>query len=151
MSLIAIVHADLLTSNEQYIGHQCNCVSKSAAGLAKALFKKYPYANDYKNRKYADIPGTATIHGNGKNKRFIVNLFGQFEPGAVKSEPRTTWFRQALNQFASLVHDQHITFGLPYNIGCGLAGGNWAEYLTILDEFVKSNPNIQLTLYKYEP
>jgi hypothetical protein len=38
---------DLLDATEQFIAHQCNCISQNAGGLAFYLFKKFPYANVY--------------------------------------------------------------------------------------------------------
>lgn len=45
---IKIVEGNLLDSKEQYIGHQCNCVTSHAKTLAEQIFKKYPYADTYK-------------------------------------------------------------------------------------------------------
>ena len=39
---IKVINGNLLEAQEQYIIHQCNCVSVNAKTLAKQLFDKYP-------------------------------------------------------------------------------------------------------------
>ena len=57
--MIVVVEGDLLSIETDYIAHQCNCVTKAARGLAKALFAKYPEANIYRQRgMQPDKPGT---------------------------------------------------------------------------------------------
>lgn len=62
-SKLNIRTGDLLQATEQYIAHQCNCVSRGARGLAKTLFAKYPHANVYQSRKSPSQPGTILVHG----------------------------------------------------------------------------------------
>ena len=52
---------DLLHCTEQYIVHQTNCVTKRAAGLAKALFQVFPHADCYKGRTEHGQPGALRI------------------------------------------------------------------------------------------
>lgn len=66
--MIEIISGDLFTAQEQYIAHQCNCVTKRAAHLAKDMFAKYPYANIYKGRTQPDKPGHLIIRGNGQDQ-----------------------------------------------------------------------------------
>lgn len=40
----------------------------------------------------------------------------------------------------------HVAF--PYGIGCGLAGGNWEEYRTVLEEFAEANPQYAIVIVK---
>ena len=67
--MIEIISGDLFTAQEQYIAHQCNCVTKRAAHLAKDMFAKYPYANIYKGRTQPDKPGHLIIRGNGQESK----------------------------------------------------------------------------------
>jgi len=79
MNEVTIIEGDLLEADEQYIIHQCNCkTTGDAAGLAAAIFKKYPKANVYKNRPKESVPGTIVIRGN------VIALYGQYYPGKIK-------------------------------------------------------------------
>lgn len=150
MSLI-IKECDLLESDCKYIVHQTNCITTNAAGLAKILFEKYPHANIYKDRKSPDIPGTIKICGNGENQRYIINLMGQYYPGRDRDAPlkRKQWFFQGLRNIANIDDIQNI--GFPYEIGCGLAGGNWDEYykmITIFADYIFNKDKTQVIICK---
>lgn len=73
---ISIIDKPIFEGSETYLVHQCNCITQNTAGLATALFNRYPYANTYKNRKRGDdVPGTIKIMGDGTtDKRFIVKI-----------------------------------------------------------------------------
>lgn len=155
MTIIKI-NGDLLKSNEQYIVHQCNCVTNNAANLAKTVFTKFPYANCYNNRKEKDVPGTIKIFGDGITNRYIINLFGQFGPGPPKNNfdnkgNRYAWFRQGLFEISKIPDLKSIAF--PERIGCGVAKGNWVDYLEILmkfENYVNGKSNVQVYLYNNE-
>ena len=132
------IHADMLLGNEAYIVHQTNCVTNTAAGLAKRIFTDLPYANVYTGRKHPSRPGSIRIMGDGKTRRFVVNLFGQFAPGKAtprgvdSAANRLRYFRQGLANLADHISTEHqgrtIDIAFPANIGCGMAGGDWAKY-----------------------
>lgn len=72
--MVTLVEGDLLLAEDDFIGHQCNCVTQNSAGLAAALFTKFPYANDYSTVR---TPGRYRIYGD-KDHRYVVNLLGQY-------------------------------------------------------------------------
>lgn len=151
---IQIINDDLLNAKEDYIVHQCNCVSNDAKTLAEKIFKKYPYANSYKNRTTStrSIPGTIEIFGNGTNKRFIINAYAQFYPSTNKyqndnAEKRIKWFEECLNKISEIENINTKTIAMPYNIGCGAGGGNWIEYYKLIRKFARRE-KIYVTLYK---
>lgn len=147
MSLI-VINKSILNADEQYIAHQCNCMSKTSAGLAKSLFDKFPYANVYSQRTSPDKLGTIKICGDGIYKRYVINMFAQYYPGKSKYDNdsvkiRLKAFENCLAQI-SLINDlESIAF--PYNIGCGLAGGDWDAYLGLIEKFSLTN---NVYLYK---
>jgi len=157
--MIEIVTSNLLDAKEKYICHICNCVSHSAAGVAKQLFLKYPYSNDYVNRKSVTTPGTINIKGNGKDQRYIVNLFAQYYPGKSKYEnslldgimARERFFSECLTLLSYTKNLESIA--MPFNIGCGLAGGNWERYYSIIEKFaidIHKSQGAIVKLYKLE-
>ena len=83
------LHDDICDSTTEYIVHQTNCVSRTAGGLARTLFHRYPYADCYAHRQTRSTPGTVNIRGNGTDTRYIVNLHGQIYPGAPRCHRHT--------------------------------------------------------------
>jgi O-acetyl-ADP-ribose deacetylase (regulator of RNase III) len=171
---IEIVKGDLLECSAEVICHQCNCVSRHAAGLAKDLFEKYPWADCYKNR------GTASENGNYKAGSIfmirdlvqilrpkkhvpltVINIFGQVYPGKPRwgtdsKEKRKEYFGQALETLSELLmidppgigrDEIYNQIAFPYKIGCGLAGGNWDDYYAMLEKFA-SKIDMPVVIYK---
>lgn len=158
---INVVEKDLLEASEDYIAHQCNCVTNQSKYIAQQIFDKYPYSNTYKKRtvdkKTHHCPGTIDINGNGKDERYVINMYSQYYPSQSKysndsRKLRTEWFKKCLDIIGKELNNRNkdATLAMPYKIGCGSAGGNWEEYVKILTDFVNQY-KIRLTLYKYEP
>ena len=148
---ITILEDNILNSNEEYILHNCNCVSKYSKGLAKIIFDKYKYSNTYLYRKENSIPGTIDIMGNkNKNQRLVINLYGQYYPGKYNNsndsyENRLKWFKQGLDKVSKIENIKSIA--IPYNIGSGLAEGNFEDYLDIIKK-LDEELNINIVFYK---
>ena len=146
--MLQIVNGDLLESKCTIIAHQCNCKTQSAAGLSATIFAKFPYADVYSSRTTPSIPGTVEICGNGREERYVANMFAQRYPSVSKwkndtSEMRQQWFRSCLDLIADFVMNsglKNVSVGFPYLIGCGLAGGKWDEYEGMLREWSKTAP-----------
>ena len=134
-----IIKGNILDTDAKYILHQCNCVSAKSSGLAYQIFDKFPYANCYQIRTSPDKPGTIKIFGNGKDKRFIINAFAQVYPGGPSKNDdetlREQWFQDCLNCVMNIKDLESIA--LPFNIGCGLAKGNWNHYYKIIERFAE--------------
>jgi O-acetyl-ADP-ribose deacetylase (regulator of RNase III) len=152
--MIEIISGDILFAKEKYIAHQCNCVSKNAGGVAWAIFDKYPYSNVYANRIEPSKMGTIDIRGNDIDQRYIINMFAQYMPGTPIDS--TSIFDSANIREKSFYHcllrivkipDLH-SIAFPYKIGCGLAGGNWTNYLGNLNNFSEHKQNVRVVIYK---
>jgi O-acetyl-ADP-ribose deacetylase (regulator of RNase III) len=146
-----LVEGDLLDHDAQYIAHQCNCTSKGAANLAKAVFSKYPYANIYneRNRKepFWHKPGELYIRGGIGEGRFIINMTAQVLPGGPgktlevapgmsiveTTETREKLFVECLKKIKTIETLRSIAF--PWRIGCGVAEGDWNRYRMVIDRF----------------
>jgi O-acetyl-ADP-ribose deacetylase (regulator of RNase III) len=141
--MINIVYGSILDAKEKYIAHQCNCVTTHAAGVAKAIFDKFPYSDVYKDRTTLDELGTIKIMGNGIEDRFIINMFAQYLPGHSKIPDHPTdgliarqrHFYSCLVKIAKIPDLESIAF--PYGIGCSMGGGNWTYYSGFLGHFAK--------------
>jgi O-acetyl-ADP-ribose deacetylase (regulator of RNase III) len=143
--MLNIINGNLLDSDCQYIAHQCNCYSRRGAGLASAIFKAFPWADVYSSRSErgndASLFGSITFHGDPKRgQRHVINIYGQLKPGkpspgSDSAASRLEAFSKALDQIAEAPGLKSI--GFPYGIGCGLAGGDWNEYESLLKDFAE--------------
>ena len=165
---------DLLNCNCNIIVQQLNCLCVKPHGLSAAISEKYPYANIYKQRrqlftKNLAIPEDRGVPGHitwsDSNNPIIVGLYGQYDFGKAypksyrpKHDPvetrqlREEWFKQALDNLKfkiekeNMNHDK-IVIAFPYQIGCGLAGGNWTNYEKMLQDF-SLNINCKVKIIK---
>ncbi len=118
------------------------------------------------------VPGTYEVftHPNEDDHPVIVCLMAQWAPGkpgayervypAVSTgerdtyENRLAWFREAMTDFVRHCVDTKVDFSaeplcIPYQIGCGLAGGNWDEYQKVLQK-IEDTFNIEFIVYKLD-
>jgi O-acetyl-ADP-ribose deacetylase (regulator of RNase III) len=152
--MINTVIGNLLDAPEQYIAHQCNAMSKGAAGLARALFNRFSYADTYSKRIVPNQPGTIQVLGNGTSERLIINMYAQYYPGNPvpgnwdDKIARERYFKDCLDAIAKLPDLKSIAF--PFGIGCGLAGGNWENYSKMLEDFAAIIPDVKVVLYRLE-
>jgi len=143
-----LMRGDLLDAKEDLIVHQVNCVSKGTChGLAKQLFTKFPQSDCYSRRAANGIPGTTEILGR------VASLTGQFGSGDSKTaadshEQREKWFKKALEDLASQGKAKGIkSVAMPWQIGCGIGGGNWDKYKALVEEFSASS-GIKVKFYQ---
>jgi O-acetyl-ADP-ribose deacetylase (regulator of RNase III) len=144
--MLKIIEGNILGATESYIAHQCNCRSRDAKGVAKAIFTRFSFADCYATRWEPDVPGTINIAGDSRFKVKIINMFAQYYPGKP-SEPddteqmRKKWFVSCLK----LIADKKInSIAMPLHIGCGLAGGDSVFYRKAIEMLAAK---IDITLY----
>lgn len=157
--MIEIITGDLLEAKEKYICHQTNTIStNSAAGIARAIFDKYPYADCYLSRTEQDKPGTIDIKGDGKENRLIINLMGQVYPGGIRYPKssldglaaRRKYFYSCLLRLAKVPDLESVAF--PWRVGCGLGGGDWEGYylgtIRNFSEYINEKQNAKVFIYR---
>ena len=156
VTMLEIIQKSITEVDAKYIAHQCNCLTTKAAGVAAVIFNAFPYADVYRTRNNYDVrvsleqpssknkrdqPGTIEICGNGKDQRFVINMFAQVYPGSPKYtesnldgyDARKKYFAKCLDLIVEIKDLESIAF--PYKIGCNLAGGDWENYQKMLEEF----------------
>jgi hypothetical protein len=106
---------NILDCEETVLCHQCNCVSKNSAGLAKQIYDKWERANVYKLDRGNELAGSIlfsnnipSISCNGDDIEIIpthgpiiCNMFAQIYPGRPRwgidsKENRLKYFRTCL-------------------------------------------------------
>lgn len=160
--MIKIVDGDLLQANIPLIAHQTNCLGVMGAGIAKAIKNKWPdvyiqYKDFCKDFNYSRVLlGLAQLcKTNDSPIKYVANLFGEYsyiEP-IVPNETRHTDY-YALEQTLLALKDDCIAsgikeIGIPYKLGCGLAGGDWDNVVyPMLQKLFEKDPEITLYIYK---
>ena len=142
--MIHILNGNLLRSNCDIIAHCSNCQGGFGSGIAGQIRKEFPYAyeafkNDNRSPKeklgtYSVGLSDSFIDSSNFNIRSydIFNLYGQFDYGNDGKKyidydalfRATTLMMEKINDWKSL-STKSFKIGMPYLIGCGLAGGDW--------------------------
>jgi hypothetical protein len=162
MTILQTIPGDLLQSDVHFIAQQTNCLTVRCHGLSLAIANRFPtHGNHYARRRPVrhgnntacvddrSVPGTVDISEH-KGEPSMIFMHCQWSPGDPMgkwpkyypkcpfgryetTQDREFWFQQALDQL-----DQRIPtgqyVGVPANIGCGLAGGNWTTYKSMLEQ-----------------
>ena len=150
-----VINGDILKSDATFIAHQINCVTTTAKGLSKSIFDKYPNANIYKSSTKRIVG--KTYYDFTRNGKVIFHLAGQIRPGKPTIHypdryiDRISYFKScmiSLEQEIEYLKQQYnikkeIVVAFPYGIGCGLAGGKWVDYESILQD-----SSLNIVLYK---
>ena len=143
--MITRVKGNLLDypSKGYFIVHQCNCSSGYVLGLAQQIYKKFPEADTRGCQFDLELFGTYSVVG------AVVNLFAQRFPGEPRkfvqadridhASARLSAFNQSFRQFLFDVSPGGVA--LPWQIGCGMAKGNWKQYLELIEDIAKDFPN----------
>ena len=161
--MIKIVNGDLLQSNLPLIAHQTNCLGVMGAGIAKSIKNMWnivyiQYTNFCKNLGYSKnlLLGKCQICITGESPiGFVANLFGEysFTESVAPYENRHTDYdalKKALLDLKAFCEDYDIKeLGIPYKLGCGLAGGDWDGVVyPMLQELFANDSTITLYIYK---
>ena len=128
---------DLLTEPDlTHIAHQANLFHCFGAGLALQIARLFPYAEEADLRTpFGDDRklGTYSVGVSGDDRPNVVNLYTQdgFGPGSTDLAA----MREALENLHDflLLGDRIACLGLPYRLGCGLAGGSWPKVYGVIE------------------
>jgi len=145
---VVIVPGDILTYPSNWICHQCNCTTRTSAGLAQQIFNRWVQCNTYERGSQNRKKGNIDVFHVDKDK-YVVNMYAQYSTYNLNEskDDRLRWFQYCLNKLSPLVRKGEIvTF--PYMIGCGLADGNWDDYKRLIDDFQKGRPDITVYIVR---
>ena len=132
-----VINKDILTVDRGVIFHQVNCMGVMGGGIARSIALKWPDIEaSYKESCRVDKPekllGRTLICG-VSDQLFVANIFGQ---NSISRSSRQTNYEATVEAFERL-KEKHIIKGFPlyfpYQMGCGLGGGNWTIYSAIIE------------------
>lgn len=145
--MIKIVSGNILEAKEPVIIQQVNCRGVMGAGLAKAIYTKWPQVKqEYVEycRQYEPnyLLGRYMLVCVGEFK-WIVNVFGQLDFG--RENVCYTSYKALDRALRSVASNTKLDIAIPYGLGCGLAHGDWNVVLDIIQKrFSEHN----VTIYK---
>jgi len=64
-------------------------------------------------------------------------------------DQRLGWFKAALREIPKQLPEVK-SIAIPKNIGCGIAGGVWAEYEKAITDFSAENPGVEISIVARE-
>ena len=146
--MVTIKKGNLLSAKEKVIAHQVNCFG-AAAGLAGAIFRKWPVAGSDYNQLVSRVHpkallGMAQLTGQQRDGHIICNLYGQFQPGADYNPQK---LEQALEQLGNTARIMGWSVALPWRLSCGICGGDWDEVQEIIE---RTMDGVDCVIYQRE-
>ncbi len=137
---------DLLDQPDlSHVAHQANLYHTFGAGLARQIALKFPYAlvEDLAT-PYGDPAklGTYSIGVSGDDRPNVVNLYAQYSIAGSGVQTDYVALRKALTTLEEFLRpsDRVARLGLPYRLGCGLAGGSWPHVYGIIEAVFGKSP-----------
>lgn len=154
------IEANLLESPEcNIIAHQVNCKGVMGAGLALQIKNKYPKVFEEYRRFCNDTPKTQLLGSSlvlpTYDNKVIINVFAQYNFGYGQCQTNYTAFSKSMDNaivWCKELHKDHVKIGIPYKIGCNLAGGDWDVIQRILTDIENKNLGyVEFVIHKYTP
>lgn len=151
--MVIVLEGDLLESDCTTIMHQANCFKSMKAGIAKSIAKMYPESEEADNNfklssqnRFGNFSLATAVNGVS-----IVNLYGQFNMGRGLQTDYDK-LELAIGKFLSYAKNNIVKadltkVGVPYNIGCGLAGGDWE---TVEEILIRQSNIHEVNIYVYK-
>lgn len=136
--MLKYVTGNLITDSDNYdvIAHGCNCFCNMSAGIAPLIKAKYPEAYEVDmETKAGDIDKLGTISFTTNTTPIVANLYTQFDFRGRRIGRMDLDYDALRKTFLALkANFSGKSIAIPDMIGCGLAGGNRAIVIRILEE-----------------
>lgn len=142
---------DILNVKSGLIMHQVNCQNVMGSGVAKSLYLKYPEVKTQFHELAKQSEFNTPIKRLGHLQRLkinddliVFNSFTQLNYGYDSNVKYTNeeLLIQNLNKLNQLSKELNMTAYVPYQIGCGLAGGSWEK----IGSYIERHTDIVIVL-----
>lgn len=154
--MITEIVGNLLETDKcQVIVHQANLFHTFGAGIARAIRDKFPEAfaaDEATSHGETSKLGTYSVgkitNPRGTSIKFIVNLYSQ---NGIGGQDRQTSYDAMVVGLTKLrdrleARRDTLTLGIPFQLGCGLANGNWTIVRAII-ESIFATSRIPVIIY----
>ncbi len=124
-----------------HIAHQANLYHTFGAGLAAAIGELWPHAAAVDClTPYGNDSKLGTYSLADEQSPAVVNLYSQrgWRPGPLTDYVALETALRALER--SLRDRAGARVGLPYKLGCGIAGGDWTRVREVIDAVFAKSP-----------
>lgn len=139
--MLNIINMDLTKVESGIIVHQLNNKGVMGAGFAKQIRAKYPqHYGDYlrARKELGDVVITRV-----RSDLFIIGYIGQDGYGRDgKCYTRYSALIKAFKTIQNFSDSHNLPVYCPYNMGCGLAGGDWSIVSHFIELFMPYNTTI---------
>ncbi len=144
---IKFYNGDLLDSDADIIGHQCNARGVMGSGVALAIKNRYPevfqsYRKFFEdgNLKLGKVDFAKTNNG-----KIVANMCGQDKYGRDgKQYTDYEALEKCFDKTARYMKENNLkTIAFPYNLGCGSGGGKWSVVFELIKEYF-SDTNVEI-------
>lgn len=149
-----IYHKDIFQAFDdgdfQILAHQVNCQGVMAAGIAKEIKQRYPEHYKHYREEYQHLfPfGAFVVPAQVGENQFVSGIYGQNFYGMAVRQTNYAAFTSGLwGLLEWAVMNDLDQVGLPYGIGCGLAGGDWNVVSLLIDE-CRQAFEVDINIYK---
>lgn len=139
------IKGNLLEADVDIIAHQVNCKGAYGAGIALQINNKYPittkkYKKFVAETREEELLGQCQIVPTEVDGKQVANLFGQLRYGTGRRQTNYKALENALFQLKDYAEQNNLSVGVPYGIGCGLAGGGWDIVERIIKDVFNDYP-----------
>lgn len=151
--MIKTIYGNILDATEDIICHQVNCQGVMGAGVAKALYQRWP-AVKRQYQQYCKLhPNPADLLGavqllEVEPGKHVANVFGQLDYGRNPHKKYTDYvaLTNAFNEIRNTYPEKSLAF--PYGFGCGLANGDWNIVSQMIETYFG---DMDVTIYRLAP
>lgn len=146
---IVLKNGDIFLSKANVLCHQVNCMGKMGSGIAKTVREKFPKVYDeymamcrHENNTPDTLLGKTLLVRCGD--QVIANLFAQRNYG-YDGKQYTNY--EAFNKCLQHIRESvpvGSSIAFPHGIGCGLGGGKWEVILSMIEEELSADYEIEV-------
>ncbi len=144
--MVKIINKNILDCIENIIIHQVNPFGTMGGGVARQLADKYKGLEESYNlfcnrRNY--------VYNQLKGEVFKINIYDKIICNMFSQNPdfKTDYIAMetALTTIKNMAKDLNLSICMPYNIGCGIADGQWEIVEQIIADVFD---DYEVTLYR---
>jgi len=150
--MIKYLKGNVLDAKTDVIAHQVNCKGQMGGGVALQIKNQYPEVFDLyyslcKESGYKKLL-LGTMQLCKTKKKLIANLFGQYDCGGSELLTDYDALKTSMKNLSKNMEELGLkSVAFPDMIGCGLAGGERAVVLEMIEE-VFADFNVEIWAYK---
>jgi O-acetyl-ADP-ribose deacetylase (regulator of RNase III) len=149
--MVTFHSGNILDSGADIICHQVNCQGKMNSGVAKAVREKWPQVYEaYSQLMHLEMLGhiqTVYLGEENGHSKGVINMFAQYTYG-YDGRRYTSYdaFWSCLGEIKKYINPEK-TIAFPARIGCVRGGANWNVILTMIEEVLGADYNVEIWDY----